>query len=83
MINSGDIKQKIKIALTVLFLMLGMFALFRFLLIVSYPSMFSELSFWDKAVSFLYGLRFDIATLCMFQGPFIILLFLPFGGGAK
>jgi phosphoglycerol transferase MdoB-like AlkP superfamily enzyme len=78
---SQDIKQKIKIALSVLFLTLGMFALFRFLLIVSYPSMFSELSFWDKAVSFLYGLRFDIATLCMFQGPFIILLFLPFGGG--
>jgi phosphoglycerol transferase MdoB-like AlkP superfamily enzyme len=76
-----DIKLRIKIGLLFFLLMLGIFALFRLLICISYPSMFSDLSFSDKAISFIYGLRFDIATLCIFQGAFIILLFLPLGGG--
>jgi hypothetical protein len=58
--------------------MVLIFSLFRFLLIVSYPSIFSGLSFWDKAISFVYGLRFDIAMISLFLGCFIIILFFPF-----
>jgi phosphoglycerol transferase MdoB-like AlkP superfamily enzyme len=73
-----DIKLKIKIVLIYFIAMLIIFSVFRFLLCFSYPSIFSELSFLDKLLSFAEGLRFDIATLSLFLGGFIILLFLPY-----
>ncbi|MDR1474384.1 MAG: sulfatase-like hydrolase/transferase [Endomicrobium sp.] len=73
-----DIKLKIKVVLIYFIAMLAIFSGFRFLLCFSYPSIFSELSFLDKLLSFAQGLRFDIATLSLFLGGFIILLFSPY-----
>ncbi|MDR1087474.1 MAG: sulfatase-like hydrolase/transferase, partial [Endomicrobium sp.] len=45
---------------------------------IVYADAFAGLSFWDKAISFVYGLRFDVSSISMFLGCFIIILFLPF-----
>ncbi|MDR2351471.1 MAG: sulfatase-like hydrolase/transferase, partial [Endomicrobium sp.] len=57
--------------------MVLIFSLFRLLFCVVYADAFAGLSFLDKAVSFVYGLRFDLAMISLFLGGFIIILFLP------
>ena len=73
-----DYKTKIKIALFYFVSLIICFALFRFLICIVYSDVFSALTLADKAASFLYGLRFDLAMASMLLGGFIILMFLPY-----
>jgi phosphoglycerol transferase MdoB-like AlkP superfamily enzyme len=73
-----DIKFKIRISLIYFVSMILLFSLVRLLFCIVYADAFAGLSFWDKAISFVYGLRFDISSISMFLGCFIIILFLPF-----
>ncbi|WP_374134499.1 hypothetical protein [Candidatus Endomicrobiellum pyrsonymphae] len=45
---------------------------------IVYSDIFQALSFYDRAASFVYGLRFDVATISLFLGVFIMILFLPY-----
>ncbi len=56
-----------------LLLMMGV----RFLLLLSYPDDFANLTFSELALSLLFGLRVDMITLFTFLGIFILLLTLP------
>jgi phosphoglycerol transferase MdoB-like AlkP superfamily enzyme len=58
--------------------MILIFALFRLLFCIVYADAFAGLSFWDKAISFVHGLRFDVSGISVLLGCFIIILFLPF-----
>ncbi|MDR3256057.1 MAG: hypothetical protein LBT18_00105 [Endomicrobium sp.] len=73
-----DIKFEIQISLIYFVFMVLVFALFRLLFCIVYADVFAGLSFWDKAISFIYGLCFDVSSISMFLGCFIIILFLPF-----
>jgi len=73
-----DYKIKIKIALFYFALLVLFFVLFRFLICVVYSDVFSALTFTNKVMSFLYGLRFDLAMTSILLGGFIILMFLPY-----
>jgi phosphoglycerol transferase MdoB-like AlkP superfamily enzyme len=72
-----DIKFEIRISLIYFVSMVLIFSLFRLLFCVVYAEAFAGLSFLDKAISFVYGLRFDLAMISLFLGFFIIILFLP------
>jgi hypothetical protein len=72
-----DIKFEIRISLIYFVSMVLIFSLFRLLFCVVYAEAFARLSFLDKAISFVYGLRFDLAMISLFLGCFIIILFLP------
>jgi hypothetical protein len=63
-----DISLKIKIILFYFISVLLIFTFFRLLLLIAYPSVFSTISFFDKTMSFIHGLRFDFATTCSFLG---------------
>ncbi|MDR2425876.1 MAG: sulfatase-like hydrolase/transferase [Endomicrobium sp.] len=73
-----DIKTKIKISLFYFVSLVLVFALFRFLICIVYCDVFASLSAYDKAISFLYGLRFDLSIINLLLGGFIILLFFPY-----
>jgi phosphoglycerol transferase MdoB-like AlkP superfamily enzyme len=73
-----DIKFEIQISLIYFVSMILLFSLFRLLFCIVYADAFAGLSFWDKAISFVYGLRFDISSISIFLGCFIIILFFPF-----
>ncbi|MDR1195778.1 MAG: hypothetical protein LBL00_04785, partial [Endomicrobium sp.] len=73
-----DVKIKIKIALFYFVSLILIFALFRFLICVAYSDVFASLLTYDKAISFLYGLRFDASIISLLLGGFIILMFLPY-----
>lgn len=76
--HSQDINFEIRISLIYFISMILLFSLFRLLFCIVYADVFAGLSFWDKAISLVYGLRFDVSSISMFLGCFIIILFLPF-----
>jgi len=78
-----DYVIKIQIAFFSIITMALIFALFRFLICITYSDVFAALTFADKAISFLYGLRFDLAAISMLIGGFIILMFLPYPDSKK
>jgi phosphoglycerol transferase MdoB-like AlkP superfamily enzyme len=72
-----DIKFEIRISVIYFVSMILLFSLFRLLFCIVYADAFVELSFWDKAISFAYGLRFDVSAISTLLGVFIILFFVP------
>lgn len=70
-------KNRYTQTLTAIFVGLFLMMAVRFLLLLSYPDDFSNLSFSELLLSLFFGLRIDIITLFTFLGLFILLLTLP------
>lgn len=70
--------SRVKLSLILIFLALGLFTLFRGLLLISYYDEFASLSVFEIIQAFIYGLRFDFVLVCMtFLIP-ILMINLPF-----
>ncbi len=69
--------SRIKLSLTLIFLALGLFSLFRGILLVTYYDEFATLSFFEVFQSFIYGLRFDLALACIIFLIPILMINLP------
>lgn len=70
--------SRIKLSLILILLALGLFSLFRGLLLITYFDEFSSLSIFEIAQSFIYGLRFDFALACILFFIPILMINLPF-----
>ena len=69
--------SRVKLSLILVFLALGLFTLFRGLLLITYYDEFSALSIFEIFQAFIYGLRFDLALACIiFLFP-ILMINLP------
>lgn len=69
--------SRVKLSLKLIFLALGLFTLFRGVLLVTYFDDFSALSVFEIVQAFIYGLRFDFAlTSIIFLFP-ILMINLP------
>jgi hypothetical protein len=79
----NDISLKIKISLFFVLLMLAIFAFLRVLFCIEYGAFFAEIGFAEKIKYFIFGMRFDMASIGIFLGYFIVLMFLPVGAGQK
>jgi len=77
------LKLKTKIALFFIIAFLLIFALMRLAFCIAYPEVFSSLSLTETIWSFLYGIRFDAATIGLFLGYFIVLIFASVGKKQK
>ena len=70
--------SRIKLSLILILLALGLFSLFRGLLLIAYFDEFSSLSLFEIAQSFIYGVRFDFALACIIFFIPILMINLPF-----
>lgn len=68
---------RFKAALFFVFAFFAVFTFERFLLFCFNYSFFKPLSFWQTAVAFFTGLRFDFAAIALFVFPLIFLMMLP------
>ena len=70
--------SRIKLSLILISLALGLFTLFRGLLLITYFDEFSALSIFEIFQSFVYGLRFDIALASIIFFIPLLMINLPF-----
>lgn len=70
--------SRIKLSLILILLALGIFSLFRGVLLISYYDEFTSLSIFEIFQAFVYGLRFDVALACIIFIFPILLINLPF-----
>ena len=70
--------SRIKLSLILISLALGLFTLFRGLLLVTYFDEFSTLSIFEILQAFVYGLRFDIALASIIFFIPLLMINLPF-----
>lgn len=70
-------KQKLRIFLQLVTLLLSSYFLLRLFFLVNNYSNFSFSSFFDLASTFVYGLRFDFAAIAAINGLFFVLFLVP------
>lgn len=76
-INTVKPHSNIFLSLKAIALLLSVFTLMRFFFYFTYFQSFSGLPISEIALSFLIGLRFDLASSMMISGLFLLLLNLP------
>ncbi len=72
-----DFKIKGKFLVSIFFVTLFCYLIFRFSVLYFYNDVFSSLSSIDIFYSFLYGIRFDISIISLLYMPFFLLFLLP------
>src|SRR6185312_8435892 len=70
--------EQFVVSLKRLLLLLGIYSLLRFLFLVFNYQEFSEANFSDILLVFLWGIRFDLSSICLINSPILLLSLLPF-----
>lgn len=71
------VKEKLKFFFKLFLLLFISLSIGRFYFFLKYIDAYSKVSLSDLAISFLNGVRFDLSTVSILTGPFILFFFLP------